>query len=166
MKTRINIIKQGIKNIFFWIKTIWKDRDFDFYYFYEILKKKLEKQIKFLSKNDFNSYEINRMKLCIKLIDLINNDHYINELFDLIEYDLKYNKNDNFYKLTINTKAVEDYIKKNSLKAKKFLNEKNLDDLDDEYKEKIAILIATNKQNKANELLFKILSNHIYKWWI
>ena len=39
-----------IRNLIRWIPIIWKDRDWDFYFTYEILKKKLEFQAEFTRK--------------------------------------------------------------------------------------------------------------------
>ena len=38
----IRNIKYGIENLVIWFPTIWKDRNWDYYYFFKILEKKLE----------------------------------------------------------------------------------------------------------------------------
>ena len=41
-------IKQGFKNLWKWLPVIWKDRDWDTHFIYELLKKKLEINIIYL----------------------------------------------------------------------------------------------------------------------
>ena len=42
----LNNIIQGIKNLLYWFPIIWKDRNFDEHFIYEILKHKLKYQSK------------------------------------------------------------------------------------------------------------------------
>ena len=44
-----NFIK-GVKNLWKWFPTIWKDRDWDSYHIYEILRVKIENQAKYMQK--------------------------------------------------------------------------------------------------------------------
>ena len=45
-------IIQGVKNLIKWFPTIWKDRDYDQFYIYEVLRVKLEKQAVYICNND------------------------------------------------------------------------------------------------------------------
>lgn len=63
---------QGIKNLIKWRKTIWYDRDFDYFYVYEILKKKLEFQRDHIQKYHHHENfqrDIDTLNECIELID-------------------------------------------------------------------------------------------------
>ena len=76
----------GVKNLYKWFWVIWKDRDWDHHYIFEILKFKLEKQAKHLSeKNEYENSERNveLMMTCVKLINRIQNEYYIEECIDL-----------------------------------------------------------------------------------
>lgn len=72
-------VPQGIRNLITWFPVIWRDRWWDHYFLYSILKKKLE-----LMEKGFRTYGIGlhsekdakNMKKCILLLDrLINNDY-------------------------------------------------------------------------------------------
>lgn len=75
-----------IKNIIRWIPILWKDRDWDQYYIFEILKTKLKFQSEHLRKSGchWNSeYDANKIDLCIKLIDRVQNEYYIELFYDM-----------------------------------------------------------------------------------
>jgi len=75
---------RNINNLIRWFPIIWKDRDWDHYYILEIFKHKLI----FMSKNIRNGshtlaeYDANKMMLCVRLIEKIQNEHYIDELIN------------------------------------------------------------------------------------
>ena len=76
-------IKYGIKNLYKWFWVIWKDRDWDHHYIYQVLKFKLEKQAKHLGER--NWYESSKrdaelMMTCVRLINKLQNESYYDEL--------------------------------------------------------------------------------------
>lgn len=78
-------IKYGVKNLYKWFWVIWKDRDWDHYYIFEVLKFKLEKQAKHLGERDWHESskrDAEIMMTCVKLIDKIQNESYFDELYD------------------------------------------------------------------------------------
>ena len=64
-------IKYGVKNLYNWFWIIWKDRDWDHYYIFQVLKFKLEKQAKHL-----NGRNAELMMTCVRLIDNLQNESY------------------------------------------------------------------------------------------
>ena len=64
-------IKYGVKNLYNWFWIIWKDRDWDYYYIFQVLKFKLEKQAKHL-----NGRDAELMMTCVRLIDNLQNESY------------------------------------------------------------------------------------------
>ena len=69
-----------IKNLIRWIPIIWKDRDWDFYFTYEILKKKLEFQAEFTRKYGHHEsalHDASRMETCVRLIKKLQHEEYI-----------------------------------------------------------------------------------------
>lgn len=83
-----NII-QGFKNLYYYLPTIWRDRDDDFYYTQELLLKKLKKQYKFLQKELHTDYkkQLQALRVCILILERDLNYHYCNYYFDKIEID-------------------------------------------------------------------------------
>ena len=63
----------GMKNLWKWFPTIWKDRDWDHDFIYNILAKKLEFQAKYIEERSFHTqaqHDAERMRLVVKLIKL------------------------------------------------------------------------------------------------
>jgi len=78
-------IKYGIKNLYKWFWVIWKDRDWDHHYIFEVLKFKLEKQAKHLGERDWHESskrDAEIMMTCVRLINKIQNESYFDELYD------------------------------------------------------------------------------------
>jgi hypothetical protein len=76
---------QGIKNLIKWFPTIWKDRDHDYYYTMEVLKKKLEfqaKSMKECSLHANSSKYTEQLETCVILLEIVQNETYIEELID------------------------------------------------------------------------------------
>jgi hypothetical protein len=76
-------IKYGVKNLYKWFWIIWKDRDWDHYYIFEVLKFKLEKQASHLAENGFHNNaqrDAELMMTCVRLIDKLQNEYYYDEL--------------------------------------------------------------------------------------
>ena len=76
-------IKHGVKNLYKWFWVIWKDRNYDHYYIFEVLKFKLEKQAKHLADVGFHNdaqRDAERMMTCVRLINKLQNEEYYDEL--------------------------------------------------------------------------------------
>ena len=80
MMNIIDIVKttiEGFKNIIKWLPIIWKDRDWDDHFIWEILKTKLKHQADYISKQDRHTqaqYDAQKMRLCVSLIEKIQED--------------------------------------------------------------------------------------------
>jgi len=165
---------QGIKNIIRWFPVIWKDRDWDDHFIWEILKTKLKNQAKYIGEMDRHlnaKRDAERMMLCVRLIDKIQSEYYQSEWMDYcidefhwdnIETQPDYVQlrieeiSDNFqdyfnkYKLT--------YIDVMTRPKEKLIFSNNSD-------KQIAMNIAHINADRAKTLLFKILDKHILSWW-
>ncbi len=98
-----------VKHIIRWIPVLWKDRDWDYYYIFEILKTKLKFQSEHFRKHGYHvssERDAERMELCIRLIDKVQNEYYLDE--QLMKKD------------PIIDKDIENAIRKHD-KAKKLL---------------------------------------------
>jgi hypothetical protein len=76
-------IKYGVQNLYKWFWVIWKDRDWDHHYIFQILKFKLEKQAKHLADVGFHNdaqRDAELMMTCVRLIDKLQNEYYYDEL--------------------------------------------------------------------------------------
>ena len=79
-------IKYGIQNLYKWFWVIWKDRDWDHHYIFEVLKFKLEKQANHLAENGLHNNaqrDAELMMTCVRLIDKIQNETYYDGFYEL-----------------------------------------------------------------------------------
>jgi hypothetical protein len=73
-------IPRGFINLIIWFPVIWNDRDFDHWYFFEIIRRKLERMIHHHEKYQVFvgvEKEIKYMKICKNLIKRIQDDDYM-----------------------------------------------------------------------------------------
>ena len=78
-------IKYGVKNLYKWFWIIWKDRDWDHYYIFQVLKFKLEKQAKHLSERNWHESskrDAELMMTCVRLINKLQNEEYYEAYYD------------------------------------------------------------------------------------
>lgn len=155
----------GVRNIIHFFNVIWNNREYDNNSLYFLLKIKLQSTIKEHSKRKFYvgwEYEVEKMKLCIKLIDRVTDEYYENEYINYISN--KYG--DAKWEFI----SVEDTKNCKECKQLNFRYPKIEDGTytKQEMDEESAKLIhqSHNKHNKARTLLFKILNRHSEKWWI
>jgi hypothetical protein len=151
-------IPQGITSICKWIPTLWKDRNWDQYFIFTILKKKLELTEPVLRNGhcvDGNK-RADEVHLCINLIDRILKDDYHENAFK--NHDKKWGELDfSFRKHTDGKHCILDMTRQN-IKTEK---DKELERQESNrlYKH------ASNMQKQDIEYLFKIMSKHILGWW-
>ena len=77
-----------VYNLIRWFPVIWKDRDWDHHYIFEVLKFKLEKQAKHLSERNWHEsskHDAELMMTCVRLINKLQNEEYYDELYNLDE---------------------------------------------------------------------------------
>lgn len=81
----IRRIIRKTKNVLRWLPIIWKDEQWDYYHIYEILKHKLIFTAEHIYKHGchINSkYDADRMMLCVRLIEKIQNEEYMDVLIN------------------------------------------------------------------------------------
>lgn len=170
-------LKQGILNLWYWFPIIWKDRNWDDHYIFEVLKHKLKAQSKYIGDRDFHTraqQDARRMRLCVSLIEKIQDETYLMEYMDYGKERVWFTPcNDGTGSSLYNSKIVEDnykdFHKKYPLIYKRVLKGEGpftLDGRDDsEINQLIAMNIAHINQERAHKLLFKILEENIRGWW-
>ena len=167
---------RGVKNLWRWFPTIWKDRDWDDSYIFEILRVKLENQAKYIGDRG-NHVSANRdaekMRLVAKLIQLQKDDFYSMEYMDYhnTEYDfVPTDETEKWFTMkdTMLSENFDDFFKKYPRQYKKVLSgELNLygKEVDETDKQRIAMEIAHENQERCRKLIFKIMSDEILHWW-
>ena len=175
----------SIGNLIKWFPVIWKDRDWDDHYIFEVFKFKLEKQAKYIKEKGFHTnsdLDAKRMMLCVKLMEKIQEDFYTMEYMDYEDKDFFFvptgegiEDGDGGYYMETRLKKenLNDFFKIHPLVYKKIVTDKKYrifkidnDDLTSyEVKSRIALNIGRYNHERARKLLFKILSENIEKWW-
>jgi hypothetical protein len=166
---------RGIKNLWRWFPIIWKDRDWDHEYILKVLKFKIEKNADYIEKN--NRYvgcerDVQRMRTCARLIDLISDDHYSAEMHTYWETKLRFEpiEGDEDHKsLEIDDIRVDldAYIAKYPNDARRAMSHKILlRHPEEEITEKrIAITMSFLRHERARRILFSLMDRNIEGWW-
>ena len=110
MLWRIKRIIRRIRNTFRWLPIIWKDEQWDYYHIFEILKHKLIFTAEHTRKYGYHvnsKYDANRMMLCVRLIEKVQNEEYIEALINddnltAEKINTAYNKQNKARKLLFN----------------------------------------------------------------
>lgn len=158
---QINSFFTGVKNIIRWIPILYKDRDWDHTYIMNILKQKLIFQEKYLRERNLYvgvGRDCEIMRLCVKLIDLVNDETYEMEYFD---YDKDWRKTQNR-----NPMIYNDYFAKHKAEYNKMMKDQSWKlRFASDNKHIIAMQLSQRMHLKAKRLLFKILEERIESWW-
>jgi hypothetical protein len=155
---------RGIKNIIYWLPIIWKDRDYDDHYIWEVLKHKLKKQSAYLKVKGIHlshSRDVQIIDLCVKLIDKIQYEYYINEFLDYYEAELDFvetGDNDLF-----EMKSREIWQNFDAYFAKYPSSYRKVNRGQSKYK--TASRLAGHNHDKARRILFTLLERNTEKWW-
>lgn len=170
----------GVKNLIKWFPIIWKDRDWDDHFIFEVLKFKLKNQSKYIGEKDRHTSakrDAEIMMTVVKLIERVQEETYAMEYMD-------YHKTRNYFVETDKTHGTEktyewkheelsenfdEYFKKYPRQFEKAYTGKlsrfrRYDD-ESENKQIYAMEISHENQERCKRLLFKILNDNILKWW-
>ena len=179
---RIKEFRSSVNKLIRWFPIIWKDRDWDDHYIWEIMKNKLRWQAKYIGDRDFHTraaLDAKRMRLCANLIDKVQDGFYGGEYMDY--YESKWNFLDipdkpGYKELDMQTTSenFDDYFKKYPLVYKKVLADKKLQifgieardgETEVDAKQRIAMNIGRYNHERARKLLFRIMEENIEGWW-
>jgi hypothetical protein len=170
-------IRIGLSKIWYWLPVIWKDRDWDSYYIYEVLKHKLKAQSRYIGTRDIHTraqQDARNMSICVNLIDKLQDDFYRMEYTDYVKHDHWFEPVPNepeysTWESEIVWEKYDEFFKKYPLIHKRVLNGEgpfSLNSGDEKTNlERIAMNISHINQQRAHKLLFKILEEEIEKWW-
>lgn len=157
----------GVKNIFRWMPTIYKDKDWDDFYILAMLRKKIEYQREYLVKAN-RHMDIERdnkdMTLALNLLERMIDEHYAGEYVDYLDYDFEFVPVPNSDLYTIDDAITRDdldkYLAKYPRMTMKVKKEKP-----DKTNRAIAFYVATENQNKNDRLFWKIMAERSKNWW-
>jgi hypothetical protein len=172
MLYKIKQFFRNIHNIYRWFPIIWKDRDWDDHFIWEILKFKLTNQAKYIGHHNRHTSakrDAQIMNTCVKLIDKIQNEYYNSEYIDYHNNRFHFDdcKDKPGYKqLRIEevSERYDDYFKLYPRIYKQVINSDKLI-FNKKNRAGIAMNIAHINHDRARKLLFKIIEQNIERWW-
>jgi len=155
---------RNIHNLIRWFPIIWKDRDWDDHFIFEILKFKLKNQAKYIGYHDRHlsaKRDAEIMMLCVRLIEKVQDEYYGTEYFNYHESKLNFidsKSHPGMYEMKVDpiSEHFDDYFKK----YPHIYNQVKTED-----KHRTAFNIARINEERAHKLLFKILEQNIRRWW-
>jgi hypothetical protein len=175
---------RGIKNLIRWFPVIWRDRDWDHSYIWDILMKKLSFQADFTRHKGCHLYHIRdaeRMELAVRLIKRVSDEYYTGIYDAYIKSEIGYepiSKEDlesigddvNYgseLKTVTMTTVWEDF---DSFFAKyphayREVTKQDKYFFDNDTKQRIAMNMGIYMDEKANRILFTLLQRYIKTWW-
>ena len=170
-------IKQGIKNLKYWLPVIWKDRNWDSNYIFTILSHKIKAQSKYIGDRDIHARakrDAEVMMTCVRLIELVKEEFYGGEYsdyhktkhwFEPCEDEEGYS----IWESRILEENFDEYFKKYPLIYKRVINGEGpfkFDNVvDTKNKQRIAMNIGHINHERARKLLFKTMEQYIEGWW-
>lgn len=150
-------VRNGIPSLVKWFPVIWMDRQWDFYFIYRILLKKLvmtEKHIRKYSHHLYRERDADQIRLCILLLKRLLKDDYHENVFMYHDKkwgqpNIKWIEDKNLAQLSITRENVKtEKEKKQEMKEFRRLSEK------------------VQKQRKQDvDFLFNYVKKHIEGWW-
>ena len=152
-------IHQGIKNLIRWFPVIWKDRDWDHWFIYEILRKKLKLTEDFQRDHGIcvSHKEIaQKIKVCRVILDRLSKDEYLENA--LIPHEKKWGDLD----LKFDDVPGSNYCEMRSVWSKAVTEE-------DQKQAGIEFSRAGVQSNASQQqdldMLFRNMRKYILEWW-
>ena len=168
-------IAQGFRNLWKWFPIIWKDRDWDDHFIFEVLKFKIKNTAKYIKKNDRYigcERDVQTMMTCVRLIEKIQNQFYDLEHTDYMDQKFSFEKieDSDLSKLNIETTSenLSDYFSKHpnihrrALKSSITREKWHYSEVSDQT---LAMWMAHYNHNRARKILFSLMERNIEKWW-
>lgn len=162
----------GMTNLWRWFPTIWRDRDWDDYYIWILLEKKLIHQSKYIGSKGIHlnaNRDAERMMTCVRLIQKIRNEDYHMEYMDYhkSEYhwdDVPYRDDVKQLRIEELSENFDDYFNKYPLVYKRLIKQPKVKHRRSD-KSFVAMKISRENHERARKLLFKLMERHIESWW-
>ncbi len=167
--------KRGIKNLIYWAPIIWKDRNWDSHYIFEIMMHKIKAQSKYIGERDIHTRakrDAEIMMTCVRLMKLVQDEHYSGEYSDYHKTkhwfeDVPNKPGYSSWESRLMEENFDDYFKKYPLIYKRVLNGEGVFGREgrEDDKQIIAMNIGHINHERARKLLFKLMEENIERWW-
>jgi hypothetical protein len=165
---RIRYFLTGCKNIIRWVPTLYHDRDWDHSYIFTILQKKIEHQreeITYANRHTGVDRDNRDMTIVLNLIEKVREEYYATEYLDYRETKFRFEDvedNPKYKSLELDVVWEDDdtFLSKYPSTVRKVMKDKP-----ELNKPDLCFWVAHYNQEKAHNLLFKILKERMRWWW-
>ena len=167
--------RTGVRNLVYWFPIIWKDRNWDSHYIFEIMVHKIKAQSKYIGERDIHTRakrDAEIMMLCVNLMKLVQDEHYSGEYTDYHKTkhwfeDVPGKEGLSSWESKLLEENFDDYFKKYPLIYKRVLDGEGVFGRDgrEDDKQIIAMNIGHINHERARKLLFKLMEQNIERWW-
>jgi len=153
-------IKQGIESLWIWFPVIWRDRQWDHQFIYQVFRHKLHLTEQLIRNHGHHLYHVkdaDKIKLCVNLLDRLIKDDYHETAFKRHE--------EKWGAVQLNWNNSEDHPDMQEA-AITYPNVKTDEDKNSERKDfKIASQNEMKQREQDLDILFKNIRRHIQTWW-
>lgn len=161
---------KGIKNLWKWFPVVWKDRDWDDHYIWEMLIFKIKNQAKYIGDRDFHTRakrDAEIMMTCVRLMEKVKNEDYHMEYMDYCEDEFNFVESDtpgySQLEITEISENFDEYFKKRPSAYRKVMKDGGM--FGNDTKKHIAMSMGRLQHEKARKILFTLLERNIESWW-
>lgn len=153
----------NIKRIISWIPILWNNYDWDYIYFLDVMKFKLEKMYTFYTSG--SAYSISSspiakdIKLAIVLINRIDKNSYVDKMHE--DHDEKWGK------LKLEFRKTEDNPHLSTLVFSRSKLDKNARKMVEQERKEFKAIYEHGERmlNQDIEYLFKHIAKNLRRWW-
>jgi hypothetical protein len=165
---RIRGFLTNCHNIIKWAPTIWKDRDWDDGFIFDILQKKIEfqrKEIIYANRHTQVDRDNRDMTIVLNLIERVKEEHYNTEYLDYEKSKFRFEEvegREDLKRLEIDvlSERYDEFLMKYPSSVRKVLKDKP-----DLNKKDLCFYVSHHNQEKAHDLLFRVLRERMRGWW-
>ncbi len=173
-------IAQGIKNLIKWFPIIWKDRDWDHQFIFDILQFKLQNQAKYIGDHNRHTRakeDAELMMKCVDLIEKVKTEFYQAEYMDYHESTFEFveipeDERGDWYEEGITqlhseliSERFDEYFAKYPEVYEYVLKHKKAQIFSINTKQQIAMNMGHELHKRARKELFDILEKNIEGFW-
>lgn len=163
---------KGVKNLIKWFPIVWRDRDWDDYYIFEILKFKITNQADYISKKDRHTLaqrDAQIMRTCVRLMERVQSEYYNTEYQDYVESKFEMvpcKDRPGSYEMesVILKENFSDYINKYPNAYRRVMRMKDTP-FPLRNPETVSMNISKYNHDRARRILFTLMERNIEGWW-
>ena len=160
----------GLKNLYKWIPIIWKDRDWDDSFLFDIIKFKISNMAKTHGKEMpyvWSERNVEIMNTIFRLIDKFKSEEYLHEYFSYVddEYTFEKVEGTDYFEMKIENLRddLDQYFEKYPLLKRRAVNHKIY--TEQPSSTRLAMAMGFVQHERSKRLIFELLNRHVEKWW-